>query len=113
VVSLYSEEYKSILLRVFGSSPQLRLLDFFMDNPGHDFSRNEVMDAVGMAKRTLYDYLPVLVGEGALKVSRRIGRAELYALNRESPIVRCFMRVEEELTGPDEASSEDEEIPVS
>jgi hypothetical protein len=54
---LYSEECKSILLRVFGSSPQLRLLDFFMDNPGHDFSRNEVMDAIGMAKRTLYDYL--------------------------------------------------------
>ena len=83
--SLYGEEHQSVFLRVFGSSPQLRLLDFFMDNPGHDFSRNEVMDAVGMAKRTLYDYLPVLVGEGAVKVSRRIGRAELYTLNRESP----------------------------
>ena len=101
VVSLYSEECKSILLRVFGSSPKLRLLDFFMDNPGHDFSRNEVVDAVGMAKRTLYDYLPVLVGEGALKVSRRIGRAELYALNPESPVVRCFIRLEEELTQPE------------
>ena len=110
---MYDEEYKSILLRVFGSSPQLRLLDFFMDNPGHDFSRNEVMDAIGMAKRTLYDYLPVLVEEGAVKVSRRIGRAELYILNTESPIVRCFMRVEEELTRPDEASGEAEEIPVS
>jgi hypothetical protein len=55
----------------------------------------------------------VLVGEGAVKVSRRIGRAELYTLNLDSPIVRCFMRVEEELTRPDEASGEAEEIPVS
>lgn len=86
---------------------------FFMDNPRHDFSWNEIMDTIGMAKRTLYDYLPVLVGEGAVKVSRRIGRAELYTLNLDSPIVRCFMRVEEELIRPDEASGEAEEIPVS
>ena len=57
VIGLYSEEYKPILLRVFGFSHQLRLLDFFMDNPDHDFSRNEVMDDIGMAKRILYDYL--------------------------------------------------------
>jgi len=87
---LYSGEYRSVFLRVFGSTPQLRLLDFFMDNPRHDFSRNEIMDAIGMAKRTLYEYLPTLVDEGVVKVSRKIGRAELYALDEESPVVRCF-----------------------
>lgn len=104
--SLYSEEHGSVFLKVFGASPQLRLMDFFLDNPNHDFSRNEIMEAIGMAKRTLYEYLPLLVGEGAVKVSRRIGRAELYALNGESPIVQCFMKVEEELTRPGEASTE-------
>ena len=113
MASIYSEEHGSAFLRVFGASPQLRLLDFFMDNPNHDFSRGEVMEAVGMAKRTLYEYLPVLLEGGAVKVSRRIGRAELYTLDRGSPIVQCFMRVEEELTKPSEASTgEAEELIV-
>jgi len=110
---LYSGEYRSVFLKVFGSTPQLRLLDFFMDNPRNDFSRNEIMEAIGMAKRTLYEYLPKLVGEGAVKVSRRIGRAELYALNPESPVVRCFIKLEEELTQPEKAPSVEEEIIIS
>ena len=111
--SLYSGEHRSVFVRVFGSSPQLRLLDFFMDNPRHDFSRNEIMNAIGMAKRTLYEYLPLLVGEGAVKVPRKIGRAELYSLNPKSPIVRCFMKLEEELTQPERAPSVEEEVIVS
>jgi len=110
---LYSDEYQSVFLKVFGSTPQLRLLDFFMDNPRNDFSRNEIMEAIGMAKRTLYEYLPKLLGEGAVKVSRKIGRAELYALNPESPVVRCFMKLEEELTKPERASMAEEEAITS
>lgn len=112
--SLYEDKHQSIFLKVFGSSPQLRLLDFFMDNPNHDFTRNEIMEAIGMAKRTLYEHLPILLEEGAVKVSRRIGRAELYTLDRESPIVQCFLSVERELTQPGEVSSKEaEKITVS
>ena len=114
MASIYSEEHSSVFLKVFGASPQLRLLDFFMDNPNHDFSRKEIMEAIGMAKRTLYEYLPVLLEEGAVKVTRKIGRAELYALSRESPIVQCFIGVEKELTQPREAHKEEaEELLVS
>ncbi len=100
--SLYSGEHSSAFLKVFGSSPQLRLLDFFLDNPRSDFSRREIMEAIGMAKRTLYEYLPVLLEEGAVKVTRRIGRAELYALNLDSLIVQRLLEVERELTRPRE-----------
>ncbi len=114
MASLYSEEHSSVFLKVFGTSPQLRLLDFFLDNPNHDFSRKEIMEAIGMAKRTLYEYLPILLEEDAVKVTRKIGRAKLYALNKESSIVHCFLRVEKELTQPRESSSEEpEELVVS
>jgi len=96
--SIYDEENSSIFLKVFGASPQLRLLDFFLDNSNHDFSKREIMEAIGMAKRTLHEYLPILLEEDAVKVTRKIRRAELYALNKESPIVQCFLRVEKELT---------------
>jgi len=61
-----------------------------------------------MAKRTLYEYLPVLLEEGAVKVTRKIGRAELYALNGDSPIAQCFLKVEGELTRPEEGLPEEE-----
>jgi hypothetical protein len=58
------------------------------------------MDAIGMAKRTLHEHLPTLLEEQTVKVSRKVGRAELYALNGESPIVKCITEVEAELTKP-------------
>jgi len=86
----------------------------YVDEAVAPMTRNEIMEAIGMAKRTLYVYLPVLLEGGAIRVSRRIGRAELYALDRESPIVQCFLKVERELTKPGEASSEEaEELIVS
>lgn len=113
MASIYSEENVSMFLKVFGSTPQLRLLDFFMDNPNHDFTRKEIMEAIGIAKRTLYQHLPTLLEEQTLKVSRKIGRAELYTLNKESPIVKSFMKVEAELTKPKETPSKQaEEIQI-
>jgi len=41
----------------------------------------------------------MLVRVGAVRVSGGIGRAELYDLNSVSPVVRCFMMLEEGLTG--------------
>ena len=98
LITRCGEKYRSAFLSVFGSSPQLRLLDFFMDTPNHNFTRNEIMDAVGMAKRTLYNYLPPLLDEDVIKNSGVIGRAELFTLNRESPIVKCLKEIEEILT---------------
>ena len=72
-------------------------MDFFIDNPNHDFTRDEIMNAIGMAKRTLYEFLPILEKEKVIVVSRKIGRAELFQINKESPIVRYFRSIEEEL----------------
>jgi len=51
---LYSKitkkEYQSILFRTFGESPKLRIIDFFLDNPLSDFTKKEVIEALGMDK---------------------------------------------------------------
>ena len=72
-------------------------MDFFLDNPNHDFTRDEIMKAIGMAKRTLYEVLPTLEKERVIMISRKIGRAELFQLNKDSPIVKHFREIEEEL----------------
>jgi len=85
---LYTEkEYESIILKTFGASPKLRIIDFFLDNPLFDFTKKEVIEALGMSKQTFYKYFPELEEEQIVKVSRKIGKAKLYKINLEHPLV--------------------------
>ena len=108
---LYSIENESAFLQVFGSTPQLRIIDFFLDNPHFDFTRDEIMEALGMAKRTLARHLPALRDAGLIEVSRRIGRAELYRLNPDSALAARLRELEEEITA-NPAYAEAQQIPA-
>ncbi len=56
---LYTEkEYQSPLLKTLGDSSKLRIIDFFLDNSLFDFTKKEVIDALGMSKRTFYKINP-------------------------------------------------------
>lgn len=87
---MYKEDRKSVILTLFGSSPKTRILDLFIDNPLFEFSKNEIIEALGMAKSTLYAVLPELEKEGIIEETRKIGKASLYRLNIESPLVHEF-----------------------
>ena len=102
----------SALLEALGSTPELRLIDFFLDNPLFDFTRREITKALGMSKRTLYRILPGLLEMGVVGISRRIGRAKLYKLNRGSPIVELLRGLERELSSPQEAPLAEPAVPL-
>jgi DNA-binding transcriptional ArsR family regulator len=85
---MYRENRESVILTLFGSSPKTRLLDLFLDNPLFEFTRNEIVEALGMAKSTLYGTLPGLEEAGVIVETRQIGKASLYRLNGESPVVQ-------------------------
>lgn len=85
---MYREDRESVILTLFGQSPQTRILDLFMDNPLFEFTRNEIIEALGMAKTTLYGTLPGFEEAGVIVETRKIGKASLYRLNSESPVVQ-------------------------
>ncbi len=80
----------SLLLKAFGSSPKLRIIDIFLTNPMFDFSKNELVRELGMSKQTLYKCFNDLEELGIVKVTRKIGRANLYRLNPENPMVKML-----------------------
>lgn len=47
---------KSLLLRILGESPKLKILDYLWDFPTNDFTKKEIIDALGMSKQTFYKY---------------------------------------------------------
>jgi len=85
---LYKDTGTSLLIKVFGSSPKLKIIDILLTNPYFDFSKEELAKELGMSKQTLYKNFKDLEELRIVKVSRKIGRATMYKLNREHPLVK-------------------------
>lgn len=96
---LYAKkEHKSILIRTLGDSPKLRIIDFFLDNPLFDFTKKEIIEALGMSKQTFYKYFPDLEKQGIVIVSRKIGKAKLYKLNPKHPLIEMLREYEKKIS---------------
>jgi len=113
---LYTKkEYRSILLRTLGDSPKLRIIDFFLDNPLFDFTKKEVIEALGMSKQTFYKYFPELEEYKIVVVSRKIGRAKLYKINLKHPLVNMLREYETKVSlqiAEQEAEKMKKKVPV-
>ena len=103
-----------MLVRIFGDSPKIRIIDIFFDNPYFDFSKSELVRELGMSKQTLYRHFRDLEELGIVVVSRRIGRAVLYRLNREHPLVKMLEKmIKETSLMIAEQEAKKQAIPVS
>lgn len=88
---------RSLLLQYMGDTPQLRIMDFFLDNAGGDYSKKEIIEHAGISKTTFYKIWDEIMQFGYLKTTRKYGRAQLYALNEGSPLVQKFQALDDEL----------------
>ena len=82
------------MLRYLGSSPVLRITDFFLDNPLSDYSKNEVIRNLAMGRATFFKYWKELEKSGAVKVTRQIGRATMYQLDMENEVVKQLVKLD-------------------
>jgi AcrR family transcriptional regulator len=94
----YKDLGESLLIKMFGNSPKLRILDIFLDNPYFDFSKSEVIRELGMSKQTFYKYFKDLEELEIVKPTRKIGRATLYRINKEHPLVRRLNEIVNEVS---------------
>lgn len=90
---LYREGTDSILLRIFGKSPQTKIMDLFLDNPYFEFTRMELVETLGMAKITVYRTIPIIESSGMVIPTRKIGKTQLYRLNADSDAVINLRKV--------------------
>ncbi|GEM_PF-894256 len=89
----YKDLGETLFVKMLGYSPKLRILDIFLDNPYFDFSKSEVVRELGMSKQTFYKNFKDLEELEIVKPSRNIGRATLYRINTEHPLVKRLNEV--------------------
>ncbi|MCP8309026.1 MAG: hypothetical protein H3Z54_10095 [archaeon] len=85
---------ETLLLKYLGASPILRIVDFFLDNPLSDYSKNEIVKNLEMGRVTFFKYWRELEKSGAVKVTRKVGRATMYQLDRESEVVKQLIKLD-------------------
>ncbi len=105
---------ETLLLQYLGASPILRIIDFFLDNPLSDYSKNEIVKNLGMGRVTFFKYWKELEKSGAVKVTRSVGRATMYRLAKQNEVVRQLIRLDMALArGAMDKSVKEYEKPVA
>lgn len=87
-------EDRSTFTEVFGDSPLVRVLDFFLTFRDFDYPLIEISRNSGVAWSTLHQLFPKLIKQGIVRETREIGRAKLYMLDRENPITQQLIEMD-------------------
>ena len=88
------ESDKTSFRLVFGDSPASKVLDFLIDNQEFDYSLTDISRGAEIAWSTLHEFWQDLVKLGVVTKTRKIGRAELYKLNKENPLVKKLIEID-------------------
>ena len=86
-------EDQTAFVETFGSSPLIKVLDFFMTYREFDYSLTDIAKESGVSWTTLNSFFFKLVEKGVVKETRQVGRAKLYKLNADNPIVQKLIEI--------------------
>lgn len=81
---------ESLLLKLYGNSPQMRILDYLMEFPKNKFTKNEILENIGMSKTTVYKYFDHLLEYGLIKQTEKIRKAQPYSIDMDNPIIQTM-----------------------
>ncbi len=84
---------KSVFLQTFGESPMNKVLDFLVVYEDFDYPMIEIAHKAGIGYATLKLFWKRLIKKRIVIQTRLIGRAKLYKLNTQNPIVQQFKKL--------------------
>lgn len=69
-------------------------MNFFLDNPLSDSSKNEILRNLGTGRVTFFKYWKKLAKSGVVKVTRSVDRATMYQLAKQNEVVKQPIRLD-------------------
>ena len=82
------------LKHIFGETPIIKILDFLIDHAGYDYSKTEIAEHAGIGWTTISHHWSNLEKWELVTSTRKIGRATMYKLNEQSPIVSQILKLD-------------------
>ena len=89
---------ESLLVKLFGDTPLILVVDFLIENSIFDYTKTEIAENATISRASLYKVWPVLERFELVEPSRKIGNTTLYKLNKENPVVQELIELDLKLS---------------
>ena len=91
------QENKSVFVEYFGSSPYIKVLDFFIQGQEFDYSMTEIARGAEVGWSAFTRVWKQLFEKKMIIQTRTIGNAKLFKLNKENPAVQKLIKLDWDL----------------
>ncbi len=85
---------KSLFLKHFGDTPQLRVFDFLIDNYSFDFPVTKIAKGSNVSYNSIKLFFLTFIKTGIVVKTRKMGKSDYYKLNTENPFVKGLMKLD-------------------
>ncbi len=83
-----------VLSELFGNYPQVKIVETFAENYDDTLSGPDIARMTGVTKATVYAHINKLLKEDIIRKVRKVGKTQLYQLNRENPKAKIILMLE-------------------
>ena len=88
------KENKSFFLMQFGDTPQLRVIDFLIENHFFDYPITEIARESNVSYNSIKVFFNQFIKSGIVVKTRRIGKSDYYKLNLENEFVKNLVKLD-------------------
>ena len=92
------KENKSLFLGQFGDTPQLRVLDFLIDNHFFDFPITGIARGSNVSYNSIKIFFPNFIKSEIVYKTRKVGKSDYYKLNLKNLFVKNLIKLDWILT---------------
>lgn len=85
-------EAESGIIALYGDSPRMKLVDFFMTFPKNEFTVPELVEGIGMSRTTAFKEIDKLLTNDMIIHSGNVGKSPTYKINKNSSIIYLMQK---------------------
>ena len=76
----------------FGDTPQLRVIDFFIDNHFFDYPMTEIARESNVSYNSLKSFFDYFIKSGIICKTRKVGKSDYFKLNTSNTFVKNLIK---------------------
>ena len=84
---------ESGIIALYGDSPRMKLVDFFMTFPKNEFTVPELVEGIGMSRTTAFREIDKLLTNNMIIRSGNVGKSPTYKINKNSSIIYLMQKM--------------------
>ena len=86
------KEAESGIIAVYGNSPRMRILEYFMVFPKNEFTVGEIVEGVSMSRTTAFREISKLLDNGMIIQSGKVGKSPTCKIDLKNPLIKVMQK---------------------